>query len=98
MQVDTHDVSYLSLLRKDSQHKGRYPPASAANIIPLASYLLPGGAKILDGIGKALGLSARDMEPSRAVLYDYGNVSSSTTCKEAEGQKFNGVDTIEYLR
>ena len=38
-----------------------------------------GGAKVLDGIGKALGLSARDMEPSRAVLNDYGNVSSSTT-------------------
>ncbi|KAG1679934.1 hypothetical protein FOA52_006998 [Chlamydomonas sp. UWO 241] len=38
-----------------------------------------GGAKVLDGLGKALRLTEKDLEPSRAVLYDYGNVSSSTT-------------------
>jgi 3-ketoacyl-CoA synthase len=38
-----------------------------------------GGAKVLDGIGKALQLDESDLEPSRAVLHDYGNVSSSTT-------------------
>ena len=42
---------------------------------------LKGGAKVLDGIGKALKLSEYDLEPSRAVLHDYGNVSSSTTCE-----------------
>lgn len=34
---------------------------------------------MLDGIGKALQLDEAALEPSRAVLHDYGNVSSSTT-------------------
>lgn len=34
---------------------------------------------MLDGIGTNLKLSDHDLEPSRAVLHDYGNVSSSTT-------------------
>ncbi|KAF6254699.1 FAE1/Type III polyketide synthase-like protein-domain-containing protein [Scenedesmus sp. NREL 46B-D3] len=38
-----------------------------------------GGAKVLDGIGKELQLDEAAMEPSRMVLHDYGNVSSSTT-------------------
>jgi 3-ketoacyl-CoA synthase len=38
-----------------------------------------GGAKVLDGIGRELQLSEHDLEPSRAVLRDYGNVSSSST-------------------
>jgi 3-ketoacyl-CoA synthase len=38
-----------------------------------------GGAKVLDGIGKELQLDEKALEASRAVLYDYGNVSSSTT-------------------
>jgi hypothetical protein len=38
-----------------------------------------GGAKVLDGIGKELQLDENALEPSRAVLHDYGNVSSSTT-------------------
>lgn len=38
-----------------------------------------GGAKVLDGIGASLKLTESHLEPSRAVLYDYGNVSSSTT-------------------
>lgn len=41
--------------------------------------LVPGGAKVLDGIGKELLLDEEALEPSRAVLHDYGNVSSSTT-------------------
>ncbi|KAG2441061.1 hypothetical protein HXX76_003914 [Chlamydomonas incerta] len=38
-----------------------------------------GGAKVLDGLGEALQLDAGRLAPSRAVLHDYGNVSSSTT-------------------
>lgn len=38
-----------------------------------------GGAKVLDGIGKELQLDEKALEASRAVLFDYGNVSSSTT-------------------
>lgn len=38
-----------------------------------------GGAKVLDGIGKELQLDEFALEPSRMVLHDYGNVSSSTT-------------------
>jgi hypothetical protein len=34
---------------------------------------------VLDGIGKELQLDEAAMEPSRMVLHDYGNVSSSTT-------------------
>lgn len=34
---------------------------------------------MLDGIGKELQLDEEALEASRAVLYDYGNVSSSTT-------------------
>ncbi|KAJ9510740.1 hypothetical protein QJQ45_027645 [Haematococcus lacustris] len=46
----------------------------------VSNFLLhAGGAKVLDGLGKALQLDEHDLEPSRAVLRDYGNVSSSTT-------------------
>lgn len=34
---------------------------------------------MLDGIGKELMLDEEALTPSRAVLHDYGNVSSSTT-------------------
>jgi 3-ketoacyl-CoA synthase len=34
---------------------------------------------VLDGIAERLGLEGSAMDPSRAVLYDYGNVSSSST-------------------
>ncbi|PNW80493.1 hypothetical protein CHLRE_07g319600v5 [Chlamydomonas reinhardtii] len=38
-----------------------------------------GGAKVLDGLGEALQLDASRLGPSRDTLWDYGNVSSSTT-------------------
>lgn len=38
-----------------------------------------GGSKVLDGLGTSLKLQEAHLEPSRAVLHDYGNVSSSTT-------------------
>ncbi|KAG2490806.1 hypothetical protein HYH03_010728 [Edaphochlamys debaryana] len=38
-----------------------------------------GGAKVLDGLGDALQIDAGRLGPSRAVLRDYGNVSSSST-------------------
>lgn len=34
---------------------------------------------MLDGIGGALDLDESALAPSKAVLFDYGNVSSSTT-------------------
>ncbi|MFW2512707.1 type III polyketide synthase [Demequina sp. SO4-13] len=38
----------------------------------------PGGRAILDRVQRALGLSDAQMSPSRAVLRDYGNMSSAT--------------------
>ena len=38
----------------------------------------PGGRSILDKVQDALGLSPEQLEPSRAVLRDYGNMSSAT--------------------
>jgi hypothetical protein len=38
-----------------------------------------GGAKVLEGIGKGLRLRQEHLDPSYAVLRDYGNVSSSST-------------------
>ncbi|EFJ44710.1 hypothetical protein VOLCADRAFT_95052 [Volvox carteri f. nagariensis] len=38
-----------------------------------------GGAKVLDGLGEALQLDDTKLAPSRTVLHDYGNISSSTT-------------------
>ncbi|GLI65640.1 hypothetical protein VaNZ11_009239, partial [Volvox africanus] len=38
-----------------------------------------GGAKVLDGLGEALQLDDTKLAPSRNVLHDYGNISSSTT-------------------
>jgi predicted naringenin-chalcone synthase len=38
----------------------------------------PGGPKILDAAGEALGLSREALAPSRGVFADYGNMSSPT--------------------
>ena len=38
----------------------------------------PGGAKIIDYLGKALGLAQADLRFSRSVLRQYGNMSSAT--------------------
>lgn len=44
-----------------------------------AGFLLhPGGSKVLDVAEDVLGLSPEDLEPSRSVLRDYGNMSSAT--------------------
>jgi alkylresorcinol/alkylpyrone synthase len=45
----------------------------------LDGFLLhPGGAKVLDVAEDVLGLSREDLEPSRTVLRDFGNMSSAT--------------------
>lgn len=72
------------------QHTLNFVPRSAAcvsvwalhvslSLCRLCVPICPGGAKVLDGIGKELLLDEPAMEPSRMVLHDYGNVSSSTT-------------------
>lgn len=38
----------------------------------------PGGPRILESVGEALGLSAEAVQPSRDVLREYGNCSSAT--------------------
>lgn len=38
----------------------------------------PGGRSVLDKVERALGLSEAQMEPSRSVLREYGNMSSAT--------------------
>lgn len=44
-----------------------------------AGFLLhPGGSKVLDVAEEVLGLSREDLEPSRTVLRDFGNMSSAT--------------------
>jgi alkylresorcinol/alkylpyrone synthase len=44
-----------------------------------AGFLLhPGGSKVLDVAEDVLGLSPEDLEPSRVVLRDFGNMSSAT--------------------
>jgi alkylresorcinol/alkylpyrone synthase len=40
--------------------------------------LHPGGSRVLDVAEEVLGLSRNDLEPSRAVLRDFGNMSSAT--------------------
>lgn len=56
-------------------------PAYKPNFTECLEHFLihAGGAKVLDGIGKELQLDEHALEPSRMVLHDYGNVSSSTT-------------------
>ena len=43
-----------------------------------------GGRAVLDAIEKSLNLSSEKMEPSRNVLYNYGNVSSASIWYEME--------------
>jgi alkylresorcinol/alkylpyrone synthase len=52
---------------------------SGLDLKDFSGFLLhPGGAKVLDVAEEVLGLSQQDLEPSRAVLRDYGNMSSAT--------------------
>lgn len=61
------------------------PPPEAGSFVPKFSECIQhflihaGGAKVLDGIGSSLRLDEYALAPSRAVLRDFGNVSSSTT-------------------
>jgi hypothetical protein len=50
-------------------------PMPSASHLPAQS----GGAKVLDGLGSSLHLDPWHLEPSRAVLRFYGNVSSAST-------------------
>lgn len=46
---------------------------------PAQSYAMhPGGSKVVDALERALGLGPRDLDASRAVLREHGNMSSPT--------------------
>ena len=48
-------------------------------VADLAHFLLhPGGRRVLDGLAQCLGLSAEQTAVSRAILRDYGNLSSAS--------------------
>jgi alkylresorcinol/alkylpyrone synthase len=52
---------------------------SGLDLADFSGFLLhPGGGKVLDVAEQVLGLSPEDLEPSRTVLRDYGNMSSAT--------------------
>ena len=38
----------------------------------------PGGPRVIDAVGEALGLEDRQLQPSREVLAEFGNMSSPT--------------------
>jgi predicted naringenin-chalcone synthase len=44
---------------------------------PAAVFILTGGRGIIDGLEKEMALSRRQVEPSRASLYRFGNTSST---------------------
>jgi hypothetical protein len=57
-------------------------PSTRLSHLPSDLTCLPtyaGGAKVLDGLGSSLHLNPWHLEPSRAVLRFYGNVSSAST-------------------
>lgn len=51
--------------------------ATAHDVVPRWA-VHPGGRSVLDKVQDALGLDASQMEPSRTVLREYGNMSSAT--------------------
>ncbi|MEO6952814.1 MAG: 3-oxoacyl-[acyl-carrier-protein] synthase III C-terminal domain-containing protein [Polyangia bacterium] len=50
----------------------------AAHLARSAFAIHPGGPKIVDGVGRALELTAAQLAPSHGVLRDHGNMSSAT--------------------
>jgi alkylresorcinol/alkylpyrone synthase len=52
---------------------------SGLSLVDFSGFLFhPGGSKVLDVAEKVLGLAPEDLEPSRTVLRDFGNMSSAT--------------------
>ncbi|MEW5309620.1 MAG: hypothetical protein WDW38_001498 [Sanguina aurantia] len=76
-QIAAYASNYVQ--RKVLRHKN-VAPYQPMFYIPVQHFLIhAGGSKVLDGLGKALSLSDHLLQPSRDVLFDYGNISSSTT-------------------
>ena len=81
--VMNHNLSCHSITYDAKVHSSRRPstgPLCAAALLSI-TVGLAGGAKVLDGLGKALRLDDQALAPSRAVLHDYGgNWLHDTTC------------------
>lgn len=83
-------------LRRASALQQQHEAAFACTARRVSTALLycctaAGGAKVLDGLGKELKLGEEQLRPSRTVLYDYGNVSSSTTWWAARAGGWRGA-------
>lgn len=71
--IDAYIQPALEPLFTDEPELGADPAQTIAHWA-----IHPGGRSILDKVELTLGLSARQLEPSRRILRDYGNMSSAT--------------------
>ena len=72
----------------DSQH------LRAADVAHWAIH--PGGAKIVDGVKEELNLSETQLQPTRYILAEYGNVSSATVWFELEEILRRGISRGDW--
>ena len=73
-------VIYGAVMSKLTGAKMKYVPSFKSAIHFFCIHA--GGRAVLDGIEKNLKLDPEDLAPSRSVLHDYGNTSSSSVWYE----------------